>query len=429
MIGSLDPSSREVTVVGAGISGLLAAYYLDQKGWKVRLIEAKALPGGLLSTDISPYGLVEAAAHSIPASPEVKKHFDALGLKLLPLKEDARFICKYGKPKKMPLSIFELFWTFCRAYFKLAPAQDAEELTLDQWARHFLGEPALRYLITPFTRGIFGVEPEEILVSAAFPQLCVPRGHSLISFLLAGKWRKNPPVAVRRKLVKIPRGPISAPEKGMSEWVSALTKHLEEKLGNRFEKDQTVSSIEKEKNIILTVPAKEAARLIEGSKELSNALTELKYAPLITATVFVRAKSLRENPQGLGVLMPSVEGRKCLGILYNSSAFDQRVNDPETVSLTVMLGGSGEVMKKSDPEIHAMIVSELRDLFGLTGEPLEIRLHRWAEAVPTYNRHLLETWKLAEETWCATPGHILFGNYTGQVSLRGMLELASRLGN
>ena len=31
----------------------------------------------------------------------------------------------------------------------------------------------------------------------------------------------------------------------------------------------------------------------------------------------------------------------------------------------------------------------------------------------------------ARETWCATPGRVLFGNYTGQVSLRGMIELAA----
>jgi protoporphyrinogen oxidase len=80
MIGSLDSRSREVTVVGAGIAGLLAAYYLDKKGWQVRLIESKSRSGGLLETSLSSYGLVESAAHSIPASPEVVKHFQELGV-------------------------------------------------------------------------------------------------------------------------------------------------------------------------------------------------------------------------------------------------------------------------------------------------------------------------------------------------------------
>ncbi|MFL6210415.1 MAG: hypothetical protein ACJ74W_16280 [Pyrinomonadaceae bacterium] len=33
-------------------------------------------------------------------------------------------------------------------------------------------------------------------------------------------------------------------------------------------------------------------------------------------------------------------------------------------------------------------------------------------------------WQTAQAAWCATPGRILFGNYTGQVSLRGMIERA-----
>jgi oxygen-dependent protoporphyrinogen oxidase len=426
MIGQLDSRSKEVTIVGAGIAGLLSAYYLDKKGWKVRLIEAKPKAGGLLATEISQYGLIENAAHSIPASPEVVKHFQELGLKLLPLKSRDRFIYKNGKPRKMPLNIFQIIGAFFRAYLKLSPKRDPEELTFAEWASHFLGEPALKYLITPFTRGIFGAEPEEISVSAAFPQLCVPHGHSLLSFVLAKKWRKTPPVAVKRKVVKIPRGPISAPENGMGEWVAALTSHLEKRLGERFQKNAQLTDIENEKNLILSVPASEAAKFIKN--ELSEALKAIKYAPLITATVFVRATDLDVQPTGLGVLMPRTEGRKCLGILYNSGAFDNRTTDLSTVSFTVMLGG-GDMLDRSDVELKAVVTSELREIFGLKNDPLEIHLHRWKSAVPTYNKQLLDTWSLAQATWCSRPGRVLFGNYTGQVSLRGMLELASHLGD
>jgi len=77
MIGSLSRDSSqtnpEVTIVGAGIAGLLAAYYLDKAGWTVHLIEAQSRPGGMLETTKTPLGISEAAAHSIPASPTVQK--------------------------------------------------------------------------------------------------------------------------------------------------------------------------------------------------------------------------------------------------------------------------------------------------------------------------------------------------------------------
>jgi hypothetical protein len=41
---------------------------------------------------------------------------------------------------------------------------------------------------------------------------------------------------------------------------------------------------------------------------------------------------------------------------------------------------------------------------------------------------LARVWERARETWCATPGRLLFGNYAGQVSLRGMIEAAARMG-
>jgi oxygen-dependent protoporphyrinogen oxidase len=65
MIGSLDTTRREVTVVGAGIAGLLAAYALDKKGYEVTLLEERERAGGLIETQRTDYGIAERAAHSL----------------------------------------------------------------------------------------------------------------------------------------------------------------------------------------------------------------------------------------------------------------------------------------------------------------------------------------------------------------------------
>jgi protoporphyrinogen/coproporphyrinogen III oxidase len=442
MIGQLNreiaagSDAPEVTIIGAGIAGLLAAYYLDKAGWTVHLIEAQSRPGGMLETTKTSFGISEAAAHSIPASPTVQKLFDELGVELLPLNREAksRYILRNGKLRKFPLSIFQALRAFINAYFKLAPAaKDPEELTLADWAAYFFGKPALQYLITPFTRGIFGAEPDEINVSAAFPTLCVPRGHSFLSYLLSKKMRRNPAQAVRRAQVVVPRGKISAPDGGMGAWIYALSSHLDKRLGERFHRGRKVESLkefESSKNLILAVPAQEASRFLKSeSTELSSALAQVSYSPLVTATIFVPSNQFRRRPRGLGVLMPASEPRQCLGVLFNSSSFENRVKSSDIISLTMMLGGSRslKLLEKSDEELQKIIVSELRDTFGMKGEPSEIRLKRWTHAVPKYNHELLKTWELAEKTWCSKPGRILFGNYTGQVSLRGMVELASKL--
>jgi monoamine oxidase len=46
MIGTLNSSNKEATIVGAGIAGMLAAYSLDRRGYRVTLLEEKERAGG-----------------------------------------------------------------------------------------------------------------------------------------------------------------------------------------------------------------------------------------------------------------------------------------------------------------------------------------------------------------------------------------------
>src|SRR6185312_1279661 len=109
MLGQLDRSSKSAVVVGAGISGLLSAYYLDRAGFEVTLIEASDRVGGLISTKRLQGGIAESAAHSIPASPVVRELFSDLGIELTPIRPESRvrWIYRRGKFRKFPLSIFE----------------------------------------------------------------------------------------------------------------------------------------------------------------------------------------------------------------------------------------------------------------------------------------------------------------------------------
>lgn len=94
------------------------------------------------------------------------------------------------------------------------------------------------------------------------------------------------------------------------------------------------------------------------------------------------------------------------------------------------LGGSSrpECVNATDSEIAAAVRAELKALLGVRGEPARRVISRWPRAIPQYSVALPDVWGAAQETWCAAPGHVLFGNYTGQVSLRGMIESAATLG-
>lgn len=424
MIGKLDPTRKEVTIVGAGVAGLLAAHSLDRTGWEVTLIEAANRAGGLIRTEQTPWGIAESAAHSLLATPAVQALFSELGVELLPVHKEsrARYILRNGKLRKFPLSPTEALGAFFRAYFALADRSKApEERNLEEWARNFLGEPALRYLLTPFTRGIYGVAPKELSVSAAFPGLIVPQGHSLLS-----SW-----ISKKRSQEGTPRsrGKMAAPAGGMGSFVNALSERLQSRLGSRFRVGERLEKIRDAQNLILAVPAYEAGRLLAGeSPELSEKLLQTVYTPLVAVTAFVEQRELPRKIQGVGVLFPEGEGREALGILFNSSAFAGRVRDEsELASFTLMFGGGScpEFVHHSNDSIVRSVTNELREVLGARSVA-HVEIRKWEKAIPCYSSSLAETWGLARETWCKDPGHVLFGNYSGQVSLRGMIETVTQ---
>jgi oxygen-dependent protoporphyrinogen oxidase len=444
MIGTLDETRREATVVGAGVAGLLAAYALDKKGYEVTLLEERANAGGLIQTVSTEYGIAERAAHSLLASGPVVEFCRELGVELAEVRRDsrARFIVRGGRLRKFPLGVGEAAGALGRAVFARAPA-DADALDLDSWGRTHLGDAAVEYLLTPFVRGIYGTCPAELGVAAAFPTLSVAPGQSLLGSALGKAFKRrakngnvggalngiaNGGAGTKRRESKR----MVAPRYGMADLMSRLESRLEERLGGRFRRGVRVEEIPDAPNVILATPAYAAARLLRPTAPgLSRALAEVRYTPIVSVTAFVPVESLTRPAKGVGALVPEKEGRKSLGILFTSSSFEGRVKDESRyASFTILLGGSSQPQwaSASDAEIEHAVREELEALLGIRGEPTRLVISRWPHAIPQYSVSLPAVWRLARETWCATPGRLLCGNYTGQVSLRGMIEQTAQGG-
>ncbi|HET9478171.1 MAG TPA: protoporphyrinogen oxidase [Pyrinomonadaceae bacterium] len=422
MIGTLNSSKKEATVVGAGISGMLAAYALDRNGYRVTLLEEKERAGGLIQTRNTGHGIAESAAHSLIATRPVRDLCRELGVELVaPRKEaKAKYIVRDGKLCRFPLTFGECVGTLTHAALGRSTSNDSQNLEF--WARRHLGNVALDYLLTPFVRGLYGVQPAELGVATAFPSLDLPEGKTLLGAMLTK--RRNGASTKEKKS-------RAAPRFGMGDLVQRLEQRLEKRLGSRFHKGEKVDQLPEAANVIVATPAYAAARLIRpASDTLADKLAEVRYTPIVSVTVFVDRRSFTRPLHGVGVLMPAREETKSLGILFNSSSFAHRVADESRfASFTVMMGGTAQPhwLTASDDEISQAIKLELSAVLGIR-EPLETAIHRWPAALPQYSVNLRDVWACARESWCAIPGRILFGNYTGQISLRGMIETSATLG-
>ena len=451
MIGSLDSTRREATVVGAGVAGLLAAYALDRAGYEVTLVEERGRAGGLIQTVETEYGIAERAAHSLLVTPAVAELCRDLGVELTDMRRDSRsrFILRDGKLRKFPLSVGETAGALSRAAFARA-GNHADALDLEAWGRRHLGGAAVEYLLTPFVRGIYGVEPSGLGVAAAFPELAVAEGRTLLGTMMRKALKGSSTNGSAKtsfseeqksfsgdahattngngRAVKSERKRMVAPLRGMGDLVSRLEGRLEERLGERFVRGVRVSEITEAPNVVITAPAYAAAELLDAqAPTLSDRLREVQYTPIVTATAFVSRDAFTRPVSGVGVLAPPSERRACLGILFNSSAFEGRVRDELShASFTVLFGGASQPQWVTAPgeEIERAVKQELSELLGIRGGLLRLVVTHWCRAIPQYSTRLPRVWQSARETWCARPGRILFGNYTGQVSLRGMIETA-----
>jgi hypothetical protein len=157
------------------------------------------------------------AAHSLLASPAVVQLCRELGVELREVRKEsrARYILRGGRLRKFPLSFTEAAGALGRALFARAE-NHADDQTLDAWGRRHLGDAAVNYLLTPFVRGIYGLQPAEVGVRAAFPSLEVSAGRSFIGSVLRKSFRRSQPKAKGgRRMV--------APLRGMIESAAPLT--------------------------------------------------------------------------------------------------------------------------------------------------------------------------------------------------------------
>jgi protoporphyrinogen/coproporphyrinogen III oxidase len=422
MIGSLVKNSNEISIVGGGIAGLSLAYILMRQDWKVHIIDSSTQWGGLLGSDRMLGTDTDRAAGTLLVNESLEGFLSSLQVSYCQAISKSRFIYRKNKVNKFPLSYTELFELLLRSCF--CPAY-GDEHTLDVFARKFLGTKAHDYIVAPFITGVFACGANEVDLRNWGDKLTLPRYKTLAMKLLAN--------SIKKKKSKKPV--IAKIEGGMSTLIRNLVNTLQSCSNVTMELGNTAEQLPNSPNIALCVPSYSASNLCRQECTLTaEALERTSYSPLVSVSVFVNANYFNSIPKGLGVLFPACENQNVLGILFVSGAFTEdgfyHNNDMHVVEMRFLLGGTykPEILDKSDDEIVDICITQLQSTFNYKSKSLlHQKVYRWPRAVPLYNTQLYQTNNVARANWCKDPGRILFSSYTGQVSVRGMIESVLRL--
>jgi oxygen-dependent protoporphyrinogen oxidase len=435
-----------VAILGAGITGLVAAYRLQRLGIPATVYEAAPHPGGVVQSFRQNGYLAESGPNTLlETSPRIRQLLIDLGLEDQTLGTDPaaskRFLVRNGKPSPLPDSLpgwlrTDLFSLTAKLRVLgdlLQPrfAPEAEE-DLAHFVVRRLGREFLDRAINPFVAGVYAGDPRKLSVREAFPRLHAVEqkyGSLLLGQVLGAR--------ERRRRGEIPRA--SAPKLSFTHGLSTLVNALHHALHDQVLLNTPVTAVRRtdtawevtasihrqpttrsHRAILLAAPAHRLAQLswLTPNSDSLAWLDDIQYAPVTALVLGFRRDDVDHPLDGFGVLVPEVEKIPILGAIFNSSLFPNRAPDNH-VTLTCYLGGTRDPQLAVAPfetQLNSTLLA-LRSLLGVHGTPTFIHHTVHTRGIPQYNigfGRFRDRMHAIEES---NPGLVLAGHFRNGISL------------
>ncbi len=450
-------------IIGAGISGLVAAHRLKKLGREVLLIESSDRVGGVIQSREAEGFLVESGPNSLRGSHEFLELIDELGLKDDLVTADPRapaYIYLNHQLHPVPMNPLALIRTkllstsaklrLLREPFIRARRESGEE-SIASFVRRRLGPEVLDHLVAPFLSGVYAGEAEQLSLQACFGKLAefeAEAGSILRGALRAvrkaraerAQEKKSKPSLRPYRLCSFRRGLQTLPQAlaralGDSLLTEAHAIRVNAGKGTnaiaRFEvtfeqrgEQKTLSAT----TLIVATPAYVAAKLLEEcAPEVSALVADIPYVPLASVPLGYRQEQVTHRLNGFGVLAPRSAGLRTLGSVWNSSLFPERA-PAGWVCLTSFVGGATDwgATGLTDEELIRIVHCDLQRVLGIRGGACRLPVTRHERAIPQYVLgHAARVAKIEAALHNRT-GLRLVGNYLRGVSLGDCIKQAEQ---
>lgn len=447
------PAGRPVIViVGGGIAGLAAAFFLSDSGAAVTVLEGSPRVGGKLAvSEIAGIAVDEGAEALLARRPEGTGLISAVGLagQLVRPGTTAAGIWSRGQlhplPRRqffgVPADLDELGRSGILSAAGLTRARTEPDLpamardgdvSVAGWVGARFGPEVVDRLVDPLVGGVYAGRSDQLSFEATMPGLAMAaRSHRT----LTGAARSLLPVPVTPaeplpgpgdgpRLTVAGNGPPpagtgSAPaaapafttlagglgtlpaavaaRSGAEVRTGAMTRELVRTPGGwRL----TIGSARAPEQldadaVILALPARPASRLLAAtSPAAAAALGEIGYASMAIVTLAYPQAAFPGLPQGSGYLVPAVDGRTVKAVTFSTVKWPhlRAAAGPPVLVARCSVGRVGEeaVLQRDDGELTGIAAAELAAATGVRGAPIDARVSRWGGGLPQYTVGHLE---------------------------------------
>lgn len=418
-------AKREVIVIGAGVSGLAAAYALSKgpDAPRITVLEASDRLGGKIASNDIAGRVVDAGPDALLVrDPEVKALLEELGLADRITAPGARgaFVWTrnklralppatlFGVPEKLrPLVSSGLIsWRglirasadFIRPRLRLG-----DDPTVGAMLRPRLGSEVFDKLVDPLLGGIYAGRADLLSARSAVPEVAAilkPARSVYLTMRAREGARPKTKGAPAPMLINFPGG--------MMAIVHALASNAKAD----FEFGAEVASIEmgkkrwkvftsdgrkfKADDVIITTPAHAAANLLRPlDAEIADALAGIPYADVANVTFVYPTSAIDKKWKGTGFLVPAVDGRFIVGCTWMDQKWGRGVlipsgnGHPEGDEITIVrtsVGRQGDNawVTMDDDAIASRAHAELVQAMRIKAEPLLAKVQRWPASMPQY---------------------------------------------
>jgi protoporphyrinogen/coproporphyrinogen III oxidase len=419
-----QPGTRPViAIVGAGIAGLAAAFFLRDEPAQVIVLDGAARPGGKLAVaEVAGCPVDVGAEALLTRRPEGTGLIEAAGLggELVPAGTTAARIWSRGEMRPLPARQFMgvpadaaglaqagLLSTAGLARARQEPDlpsthRDGDVPVASYVAARF-GQEVVDRLVDPLLGGVYAGRSEELSFEATLPALAdESRRHATLTAAVAALL----PPAASDGAASAPRPPVFS---SLASGLGTLPAALATASGAQLRTGAMVRELAATDRgwrltigsahapqwldadaVILALPGRPASRLlagVPGAAAASAALGEISYASMAIVTLAYPVAAFPRLPDTSGYLVPAVDGHPVKAVTFSSVKWPQlRQRAADLIFVRCSLGRIGEeqVLQRDDAELTALAAADLAAATGVRGAPTASLVTRWGGALPQY---------------------------------------------